>query len=221
MRGEWAFGRPIAPKCNMATATGRPNAVRRLPAARRHRIPRALEPLDERAPSSLAVGQTGEFLVWASMIAGSGGQLHVFLPLLDRGLDAVVHRLDDGSYRGIQVKMRTSERWHEMHVVVRAEALYDDSALLIAGRLAGGALGPSLFAVPVGVFKERALFVPELGGRYEAWFSEAAPPDGRWAEFVVPAPLLASRLTGGSSTGELSSEAVAAGPGHDRTDGST
>jgi hypothetical protein len=42
-----------------------------------------------------AIGQAGEFLVWANLITQSGGGLHVFLPMLDRGIDAVVHRLKD------------------------------------------------------------------------------------------------------------------------------
>jgi hypothetical protein len=36
-----------------------------------------------------AIGQAVEFLVWASLITQSGGGLHVFLPMLDRGIDAV------------------------------------------------------------------------------------------------------------------------------------
>src|SRR5438094_865002 len=44
-----------------------------------------------------AVGQAGEFLVWAAMVTQSGGGLHVFLPLLDRGIDGLIHRLDDGA----------------------------------------------------------------------------------------------------------------------------
>lgn len=39
--------------------------------------------------SADAIGQTGEFLVWANLIAQSGGGLHVFLPMLDRGIDAL------------------------------------------------------------------------------------------------------------------------------------
>ena len=54
-----------------------------------------------------SIGQAGEFLVWAPLITQSGGRLHVFLPELDRGLDAVVHRLDDGSYLALQVKTKT------------------------------------------------------------------------------------------------------------------
>jgi hypothetical protein len=55
-----------------------------------------------------AIGQAAEFLVWASLISQSGGGLHVFLPMLDRGIDAVIHRLDDGAYLAVQVKGKTA-----------------------------------------------------------------------------------------------------------------
>ena len=171
---------------------------------------------DSSAPPSQAIGQAAEFLVWAAVTAQSAGRLHVFLPLLDRGLDAVVHRLDDGSYLGVQVKVRTTERWHEAHVVVRAEELYDDSAVLIAGRLVDGALGPTLLVVPVGVFKERALFTSELGGRYEAWFPDASEPGTRWDEFVVPVSSLASRLMGSFAAVRPPRAPTTLEPGHDR-----
>ena len=43
-----------------------------------------------------------EFRVWTELIQQSQGALHVFLPLLDRGLDAVIHRLTDGEYIPLQ-----------------------------------------------------------------------------------------------------------------------
>src|SRR5438105_4900608 len=61
-----------------------------------------------------AIGQTGEFLVWARLVSQSGGGLHVFLPLLDRGIDGLIHRLDDGAYLAVQVKTKS--------VVTHAEA---------------------------------------------------------------------------------------------------
>jgi hypothetical protein len=61
-----------------------------------------------RAGSEDAIGQTAEFLVWAALIEQSGGGLHVFLPMLDRGIDALVHRLRNGAYIALQVKAKTS-----------------------------------------------------------------------------------------------------------------
>jgi hypothetical protein len=41
---------------------------------------------------TLAAGQVFEFRVWAALTEQSRGQLHVFLPLSDRGIDGLVHR---------------------------------------------------------------------------------------------------------------------------------
>ena len=57
---------------------------------------------------TLAAGQVAEFKVWSELIRQSTGGLHIFLPLRDRGIDGVVHRLQDGFYAPVQVKARTS-----------------------------------------------------------------------------------------------------------------
>lgn len=148
-------------------------------------------------PLSLATGQVFEFRLWAELIEQSAGQLHVFLPLLDRGLDAVLHRLSDGAYIGVQAKCRTSARWHEVHVVVPEEELASDDTVLVAGRLHDGELGPYLLVVPAGEFKRLAYRWPGLNGRYEAWFREEAPAaESRWAPYVVERSSLGSRLMG-------------------------
>jgi len=57
---------------------------------------------------TVAPGQAMEFRIWAELIQQSRGRLHVFLPLLDRGLDAVIHRLTDGVYIPVQIKGRAA-----------------------------------------------------------------------------------------------------------------
>jgi hypothetical protein len=57
---------------------------------------------------TLAAGQVVEFKVWAELLRQSMGGLHLFLPLRDLGIDAVVHRLADGAYLPVQAKGRTS-----------------------------------------------------------------------------------------------------------------
>lgn len=61
--------------------------------------------MSERRDTS-APGQALEFEIWSDLIKQSHGALHVFLPLLDRGLDAVLHRMTDGRYIPLQVKGR-------------------------------------------------------------------------------------------------------------------
>jgi hypothetical protein len=59
--------------------------------------------------NNLAPGQALEFEIWSELIKQSQGALHVFLPLLDRGIGAVLHRFTDGRYIPIQVKGRILE----------------------------------------------------------------------------------------------------------------
>src|ERR1700692_160957 len=76
--------------------------------------------------------QAREFKLWSDLIKQSKGALHVFLPLLDRGLDAVLHRFTDGRYIPVQVKGRGQKTAKGMvEIVVRGDSLVDDDALLI------------------------------------------------------------------------------------------
>src|SRR6202171_3473016 len=45
-----------------------------------------------------ASAQVFEDRIWALLPEQSRGHLHVFRPLLDRGVDALLHRLSDGAY---------------------------------------------------------------------------------------------------------------------------
>src|SRR5207244_11055371 len=81
---------------------------------------------------TLAKGQAMEFLVWTELVLQSRGLLHVFLPLLDRGLDAIVHRLTDGEFIGIQVKSRTGLRHGMVSIVTLRSRWVGDRALIIA-----------------------------------------------------------------------------------------
>ena len=78
-------------------------------------------------------GQVFEFRLWAALTEQSRGQLHVFLPLSDRGIDALVHRLSDGAYIPVQAKGRSTLRYGEVHLVVPAGSIDDDSVLIVSG----------------------------------------------------------------------------------------
>src|SRR5258707_10265136 len=84
-----------------------------------------------------AIGQAAEFLVWAPLITQSGGGLHVFLPLLDRGLDAVIHRLSDGTYIALQVKGKTSLHGPEAPIAAYDNHLFTPEHLVIGVHLDG------------------------------------------------------------------------------------
>src|SRR5258708_13606290 len=124
-----------------------------------HRL-RSAEPmtdLDSAWPdgSQDSIGQAGEFLVWAPLITQSGGRLHVFLPELDRGLDAVVHRLDDGSYLALQVKTKTFLSGSEAVIAVYEKHLFTPDQLVIGVHLDGDRLGPFALGVDAATLKRK------------------------------------------------------------------
>jgi hypothetical protein len=89
-----------------------------------------------------ASGQVFEFRVWAALTEQSRGSLHVFLPLTDRGVDGLVHRLTDGTYIAVQAAttyfvvlawVRAENRFHEECLVIPSKELAS-----IAGRDAYG-----------------------------------------------------------------------------------
>jgi hypothetical protein len=167
-RGRWPADRPVTPD---------------------------IEDLAEH-PDTLASGQAMEFRVWTELIQQSRGMLHVFLPLLDRGLDAVIHRLTDGSYIPVQVKGRSASLKHSFEITVPASKLVDDRALLIAGQLADEGLGPELLVIDEGAFKRLAAH--DLVGGDEIYWAIFGrdPASSRWREYMVPMEKLAERLLG-------------------------
>src|SRR6266849_10306586 len=75
---------------------------------------------------TMATGQVMEFRVWTELIQQSRGALHVFLPLLDLGLDAVIHRLTDGEYIPVQVKGRAAAGENSVEITIVGSRLVDD-----------------------------------------------------------------------------------------------
>jgi hypothetical protein len=54
-----------------------------------------------------ASGQVFALQLWALLTEQSRGMLHAFLPLADRGIDALVHRPADDKYIAVQAKGRS------------------------------------------------------------------------------------------------------------------
>lgn len=148
--------------------------------------------------NNLAPGQALEFEIWSDLIKQSQGALHVFLPLLDRGLDAVLHRLTDGRYIPIQVKGRGEMVEGMVHIVVAADSLVDDNALLI------GSFMPDVddqldLVVEERVFKRLADHSSAHGHEvYEASFS-MHPRQSHWRQYLVPRTQLAQHILGMSA----------------------
>src|SRR3989441_3339321 len=137
-----------------------------------------------------------EFRVWTELIQQSQGALHVFLPLLDRGLDAVVHRLTDGEYIPLQVKGKSSAINGFVEIVIPASELVDDRALIIAGLLTADGLGPMLRVVDEATFKSLAARSVVQGVEVYAASFSLDSTTSHWRPHLVPRKRLAERLLG-------------------------
>lgn len=142
-----------------------------------------------------AAGQVFEFRLWAALTEQSRGSLHVFLPLADRGIDALVHRLSDGKYFEVQAKSRSTLMDGEVHLVVWAESLIHDELVIVAGLIVDGGLGPTVLVVPAAHFKRLANFTSNNGVPvYSMQFGMRPRSDSRWLPWLVPADRLAERF---------------------------
>jgi hypothetical protein len=142
-----------------------------------------------------AEGQVFEFRLWAALTEQSRGQLHVFLPLTDRGIDGLVHRLTDGAYLLMQAKSRSSLMDGEVHVVVWADSIVDDEIVIIAGLVVDGGLGPTYMVVRARDFKRLADLTTHDGRPlYSTEFGMRPRSDSRWLPWLVPSERLAERL---------------------------
>ena len=152
-----------------------------------------------------SAGQALEFEIWSDLIKQSQGALHIFLPLLDRGLDAVLHRTTDGKYVPVQIKGRGQFIEGMVQIVVRSDSLVDDDALLIAS-LTFDVADQLDLVVTERVFKQIAAHdVSQAHDVYSAAFS-MHPVHSHWRPYLVLRAGLAERIlemTGGQATASL------------------
>jgi hypothetical protein len=142
-----------------------------------------------------ASGQVFEDRVWALLMEQSRGHLHVFRPLLDRGVDALLHRLSDGAYIPVQAKGRTSLRRGQVTLLVAAESVIDDLVVIIAGEVVDGGLGPMMLVVPTPDFRRLALLTTAKGvPEYSMSFSMNAQSKTRWLPWLMPSGRLVERF---------------------------
>ena len=142
-----------------------------------------------------ASGQVFEDRVWALVTEQSRGHLHVFRPLLDRGVDALFHRLSDGAYIPVQAKGRTSLRRGRVQLLVDAESVTDDLVVLVGGEVVDGGLGPAMLVVPTSDFRRLALLTTARGvPEYSMSFGMKPHSNSRWQPWLVPSDRLAERF---------------------------
>jgi hypothetical protein len=142
-----------------------------------------------------ASGQVFEDRIWALLMEQSRGHLHVFRPLLDRGVDALLHRLSDGAYIPVQAKGRSSLRRGYVQLLVAAESVTDDHVVVIAGQIVDGGLGPTLLVVPTPDFRRLALLTTANGApEYSMSFSVKPGSKGRWVPWLVSSDRVVERF---------------------------
>jgi hypothetical protein len=142
-----------------------------------------------------ALGQVFEFRLWAALTEQSRGQLHVFLPLSDRGIDALVHRLSDGAYIPVQAKGRSILTRGDVHLLVLAESVADDLIVIVSGLILEGGLGPAMLVVPAGDFRRLAEFSIVRGRpMYAMAFPMNIQSQSRWEPWLVASDSLVERF---------------------------
>jgi hypothetical protein len=90
------------------------------------------------------VGQLVEWEVRVELVVRSQGRLPVFLQLLDRGVDALVHRLDDGRWIQLQVKGQSKLRNGSLQLTNPFASMVDPDAVVIGAALDDDHLQPCL-----------------------------------------------------------------------------
>lgn len=145
---------------------------------------------------NLAVGQVAEWLVWTTLVATSGGDLHVFLPLDHRGVDGIVHRISADTYAHVQV---TAHAVHTESIVMQVPAseLLDDRAVIVAVNVDLGtpALGAHAIVIDAPAF--RGLATRNLARTevlYEAQTLVPPPPGSPWARWCVGVEAIGTRI---------------------------
>ncbi|TME92908.1 MAG: hypothetical protein E6I34_07385 [Chloroflexi bacterium] len=160
------------------------------------------------ADETSACGQVFEFRLWAELTDQSRGQLHVFLPLTDRGVDGLVHSMADGSYTPVQAKARSRLVDGEVHLNVVAESVIHDDVVIVGGLVADGGLGPTLLVVPAPEFRRLAYLTSNHGTSiYSMEFGMRPRSDSKWLPWLVPSGQLAERFgLVGTAIRELAAE---------------
>ena len=142
-----------------------------------------------------ASGQVFEDRAWALLVEQSRGHLHVFRPLLDRGVDALLHRLSDGAYIPVQAKGRTSVKRDQVQLLVDAASVADDLVVIIGGEVVDGGLGPMMLVVPTPDFRRLALLTTARGApEYSMSFSVKPRANSRWLRWLVSSDRLIEKF---------------------------
>ena len=154
-----------------------------------------MNPSPWRRSQASVVGQVIEWEVWVELVVQSHGRLHVFLPLLDRGVDALVHRIDDERWIPVQVKGRSTLRNGSLQFTIPLVAMVDPKTVVIGVALEDDHLGPRVLVVSERAFRRIARH-SEVQGRQVVSAQVSLVPGrrSRWARYVFAREQLAEAL---------------------------
>ncbi len=144
------------------------------------------------------VGQLVEWEVWVELVVRSEGRLHVFLPMLDRGVDGLVHRLDDERWVPVQVKGRSTLRNGSLQLTIPLGSLVDPDAVVIGAFLDDDHLGPFVLVITEREFRRVATRSTRLGAPVLSGQVSMVPGRrSRWARHVFPRDQMAEAMLAG------------------------
>ncbi len=121
--------------------------------------------------------------------------------MLDRGIDALIHRLADGAYIALQVKTKTALTSSEAPIAVYENHLFTDDQLVVGVTLEGDRLGTYALVADGSTFKKKAARMVDRGRTMLVADMPLHPiPGHKWSEDLVPVEQLASWLGVGRTT---------------------
>ncbi|MGV9938794.1 hypothetical protein [Streptomyces sp. NPDC003401] len=154
----------------------------------------------DKSPAAARMGKAAEYLVAASCILATGGELNVSTSLVDdEGVDLVFHRRGSSVTLAVQVKARMSTgvqvRQGRLTAFVRSQTFQprtDLDMLFVAVDVELGAV-MTAWLIPSGTF---AGMVPEPNTRGRFGFSASMKPESkdRWSPFRLTAAELPGRV---------------------------
>ncbi|MDQ0580855.1 hypothetical protein [Streptomyces rishiriensis] len=154
----------------------------------------------EKSPAAARMGKAAEYLVAASCILATRGELNVSTSLVDdEGVDLVFHRRGSSTTLAVQVKARmstgTQVRQGKLMASVRSQTFQprsDLDMLFVAVDVERGAV-MTAWLIPSATF-EAMVTEPDSRGRYR--FSASMKPDSkdRWTPFRLTAAGLPRRI---------------------------
>ena len=157
-----------------------------------------MELLTWRRGQASVVGQLVEWEVWVELVVRSAGRLHVFLPMLDRGVDGLVHRLDDERWVPVQVKGRSMLRNGSLQLTIPLASMVDPDAIIIGAVLDDDHLGPVVLVITEREFRRLGIRSTRLGRPVLAAAVSMVPGRrSRWARHVFPRELMAEAMLAG------------------------